>query len=82
MLALGEGGDLVERGSSMYTHVLPTLRGEFANAAEVLLVGVVELFCEPYVGAVDHEGIGRARYVVVVATATVSSAAGSGVAAE
>jgi hypothetical protein len=82
VLALGEGGDLVEWGSSMYTYVLPTLRGEFADAAEVLLVGVVELLCEPYVGAVDHEGIGRARHVVVVATATVSRAAGSGVAAE
>lgn len=82
MLALGEGSDLVERGSSMSTHVLPTLRGKFADAAEVLLVGVVELLCEPHVGAEDHEGVGRARHVLVVATAAVGRAAGSRVAAE
>ena len=81
-LALGERGDLVERGSSMCTHVFPTLRGEFADVAEVLLVVVVELLCEPYVGAEDHEGIGQARHVFLVATAAVSRAAGSAVAAE
>ena len=82
MLALGERGDLVERGSSMCIHVFPTLRGEFADAAEVLLVVVVELLCEPYVGAEDHKGIGRARHVFLVATAAVSRAAGSAVATE
>lgn len=82
MLVLGEGGDLVERGSSLNTYLCPTLPGDLADAAEVLLVGLVELLCEPYVGAVDHEGIGGARHVFVVATATVSRAAGSSVAAE
>ncbi len=82
MPALGEGGDLVERGPSMSIHLFPTLRGEFADAAKVLLVGLLELLCEPYVGAIDHEGIGGARHMLVVATAIVSRAAGSSVAAE
>ena len=82
MLALGQGGDLVERSSSKSVHVFPALRSKFADAAEVLLVGVVELLCEPYVGAVDHEGIGGARDVFLVAAAAMSRAAGSSVAAK
>ena len=82
MLALGEGGDLVERGLSKSIHVFPALPRKFADAAEVLLVGVVELLCVPYVGTVDHEGIGGARDVFLVAAAAVSRAAGSSVAAK
>jgi hypothetical protein len=82
MLGLGFTGDFVERILGTSTHVSPALRREFADAAEVLLIGVVELLCEPYVGAVDHEGIGGPGYVFLAATATVSRAARSSIAAK
>src|ERR1700677_959516 len=79
---LGFVGDFVERIFGTSTHVSPALRREFADAAEVLLIGVAELLCEPYVGAADHEGIGGPRYVFLAAAAAVSRAAGSSVAAK
>ena len=82
MLELGFLGDFVERKPGTSTQVLPALRRKFADAAEVLLIGVAELLCEPYVGTVDHECIGGPRYVFLAATAAVSRAAGSSVAAK
>ena len=82
MLALGILGDIDERFTSIFTDVLPAIRREFADATEVLLARVLELLREPYVGTVHHKGIGRAGYMFLVATAAVSRAAGSGVAAK
>lgn len=82
MPALGLGSDPVKRSSSLVIHLLPAVGGELADAAEVPLVIVVELLGEPHVGSVNHESIGRTRDVFLVATAAVSGAAGSSVAAE
>lgn len=82
MLKLGFLGDFAERVPATSTQVSPALRREFADAAEVLLTGVAELLCVPYVGAVDHEGIWGPRYVFLAATAAMSRAAGRSVAAK
>jgi hypothetical protein len=82
MPALGFLGDQVERTPSRFTCVFPAVRRELADATEVLLARVLELLREPYVGAVDHESIGGAGYMFLVATAAVSRATGSGVAAK
>jgi hypothetical protein len=79
MFALGDVGDLLERSSGLLTQDHPASTSQTADAAEILLVVVFELFCVPHVGAVDHEGIRGTGYVIFVATATaiVSGAAGA-----
>jgi hypothetical protein len=70
MLALGDVGDLLERSSGLLTQVHPASASLTADAAEIRLVVVFELFCVPHVGAVDHEGVRGTGYVLFVATAT------------
>jgi hypothetical protein len=76
VLALGNVGDLPERISGLVTHDLPASTSETADATEILLVVVLELFCVPHVGAVDHEGVRGTGDVLFVASAIVSRAAG------
>jgi len=78
VLALGDVGDLLERSSGLVTQDHPASASQSADAAEILLVVVFELFCIPHVRAVDHEGVRGTSYVLFVATATatVSRAAG------
>jgi len=75
VLALGNVGDLPERTSGLVTHDLPASTSEPADGAEVLLVVVLELFCVPHVGAVDHEGVRGTGDVLFVASTIVSRAA-------
>jgi hypothetical protein len=75
VLALGDVGDLPERISGLVTHDLPASTSELADAAEILLVVILELFCVPHVGAVDHEGVRGTGDVLFVANAIVSRAA-------
>jgi len=75
VLALGDVGDLLERISSLLTHDLPASTSEPADATEILLVVVLELFRVPHVGAVDHEGVRGTGDVIFVASAIVSFAA-------
>jgi hypothetical protein len=75
VLALGDVGDLPETISGLFTHVLPASTSEPADAAKILLVVVLELFCVPHVGAVDHEGVRGTGDVLFVASAIVSRAA-------
>ena len=75
MLPLGDVGDLPERMSVLFTHDLPASTSEPADATEILLVVVLELFCVPHVGAVDHEGVRGTGDVLFVANAIVSRAA-------
>jgi hypothetical protein len=75
VLALGDVGDLPERITGLVTHDLPASTSEPADAAEILLVVVLELFCVPHVGAVDHEGVRGTGDVLFVASAIVSRAA-------
>jgi hypothetical protein len=75
VLALGDVGDLPERTSGLVTHDLPASTSEPADGAEILLVVVLELFCEPHVGAVDHEGVRGTGDVLFIASAIVSRAA-------
>ena len=75
MLALGDVGDLPERISGLLIHDLPASTSEPADATEILLVVVLELFCVPHVGAVDHEGVRGTGDVLFVASANVSRAA-------
>jgi hypothetical protein len=70
VFALGDGGDLLERRPGLLAQDPPASTGESADAAEILFVLVFELFRVPHVGAVDHEGIRRSSYVLLVATAT------------
>lgn len=78
MLALGDVGDLLERSAGLLTQDHPASASQSADATEILLVVILELFCVPHVGAVDHEGVRGTGYVLFVATATatVSGAAG------
>lgn len=78
MFALGDVSDLLEGSAGLLAQDPPAPTGESADATEVLLVFVFELFRVPHVGAVDHEGVRGAGYVlrVATATATVSGAAG------
>lgn len=76
VLALGDVGDLPERISGLVTHDLPASTSEPADGTETLLVLVLELFCVPHVGAVDHEGVRGTADVVFVASTIVSRAAG------
>jgi hypothetical protein len=75
VLALGDVGDLPERMSGLVTHGLPASTSEPADGTEILLVVVLELFCVPHVGAVDHEGVRGTGDVLFVAGANVSRAA-------
>jgi len=75
VLALGDVGDLPERISGLVTHDLPASTSEPADGAEILLVVVLELFCVPHVGAVDHEGVRGTGDVLFVASANVSRGA-------
>jgi hypothetical protein len=78
VFALGDVGDLLEGSAGLLAQDPPALTGESADATEVLFVFVFELFGVPHVGAVDHEGVRRSGYVLLVATATaiVGGAAG------
>jgi hypothetical protein len=75
VLALGDVGDLPERTTGLVTHDLPASTSEAADAAEILLVVVLELFCVPHVGAIDHEGVRGTGDVLFVTSAIVSRAA-------
>ena len=75
VLTLGDVGDLLERISGLLTHDLPASTSEPADTTEILLVVVLELFCVPHVGAVDHECVRGTGDVLFVASAMVSRAA-------
>jgi len=76
--ALGDIGDLLERSAGLVIHDHPASTSLPADATEILLVVILELFCVPHVGAVDHESVRGASDVLFVAgaTAIVSRAAG------
>jgi hypothetical protein len=79
VFALGDGGDLLERRPGLLAQDPPASTGKSADTTEILFVLDFELLRVPHIGSVDHEGVRRSSYVLLVATATAAVGRAAGV---